>query len=308
MSFQKQPSWGQLRWVRRGWRPFVMVVGALTAALTLAACGSDSAISGQGKLQVVTSFYPLQYVAEQIGGDNVEITDLTPAGGDAHDLELSPKQANQVAQADVVVYLGDSFQPAVESATASASGLVLDGMSVVSADQLRQGDAHIWLNPLIMAEIGNQVAEVFSEADPAETTSYSTNAETFTKKMEDLNKQYQEGLANCSGATLVTSHEAFGYLADAYDLNQVGITGVNPEAEPSPKRLREIAEIVEEYDVTTIFFESSTAESTESKLSDTLGIGTAQLNPMESALSEGDYVTQMEANLQALQQGLNCSK
>lgn len=294
-------------------RRLVRTVGLVAVAAlglgAMAACSSDTPSSGGGKIQVVTSFYPLTYVVQNIGGDLVEVTDLTPAGGDAHDLELSPSQVSEIGNARAVVFLGGGFQPSVEQAVSVQGVGGLDAMSAVPEDLLLPGDSHIWLNPAIMGDIGQQVAKALAEADPAGAEVFADNAKEFSARMTALDQQFVADLEGCQGATLVTSHQAFGYLADAYGMEQVGITGINPEAEPSPKRLREVQKVIEGRDVTTLFFEKATAAGTEAKLADSLGVASAQLNPLEGTPSDGaDYTQIMEENLQALQKGLNCQK
>lgn len=287
-------------------RILISLAAVAAAATMLAGCSgaADEKTAADG-LEVAASFYPLAFVTEQVGGDRVVVTDLTPKGGSAHDLEISPKQATQLAEQDLAVYLGAGFQPAVEQAIEVQQVPAFNAMDVVSPEQLREGDAHIWLNPMIMAAIGDELATKMAELDPEGAAEYTENAATFRAQMAELNAKYEDQLAGCAGATLVASHEAFGYLADAYGLEQLGITGINPEAEPSPKRLREVAQIVEERDVTTIFFESATAAATEDRLAESVGVKTAQLNPLE-ATPDTDFVTVMETNLSALREGLNC--
>lgn len=290
-----------------------LVVCGLGAAcaVTLAGCGSSagpaSGNSNSGKVEVVTSFYPLTYMAQQIGGDAITVTDLTPVGGTAHDLELSPNQVAQIGRADLVVLLGGGFQPAVEAAATQQDTPALDGMEVVTPGEMRDGDAHVWLNPVIMARIGDSLAEQLSKIAPDSAATFRAGAARFGEEMKDLDDSYRSGLSGCEGATMVTSHEAFGYLADAYGLNQVGITGINPEAEPSPKRLREIAKVVDEYGVKTLFLEQTVSASTETRLADSVGSSTALLQTLESPPDEGGtYVSVMEKNLEVLEKGLVC--
>lgn len=279
-----------------------MVVAAVFA---LAGCGSGGDQSaGDGKLTVVTSFYPLAYVVQEVGGDQVSVIDLTPPGGEAHDLELSPRQVSEVAQADVVVYMGGGFQPAVENSLSQASGLVVDVRDGVPENMLIPGDPHLWLNPLILADIGDQVAEALSSVDENANADFSAGAAGLRTKMEDLNAKYSEGLAHCKGATLVSSHEAFGYLAAQYDLEQVGIAGLDPETEPSPKRLLEIQQLLADRNVTTVFFEST--DASDQRLAASLDAKAGHLNTLESAPSGGDYQSEMETNLTQLVEGLNC--
>lgn len=281
-------------------------------ALVLSGCDADKAQSGESgasdsKLQVVTAFYPLTYVAEQIGGDKVHIVDLTPSGGHAHDLELSPRQAQALGSADVVLYLGEGFQPSVEQAVQLQTANGIDARQAVPADELREADPHLWLDPLLLADVGEKVAAEFENLEPRVKSYFEDNAAAFEKKMKDLDGQYRKDLAGCEGATLVTSHAAFGYLADAYGLKQEGITGIDPEAEPSPKRLRDVQKVVEDNDVKTLFFESTSGSSAEQKLADVLNVKISALNTLEGVPADGkDYLQVMEDNLSALKDGLNC--
>ena len=270
---------------------------------------SGAAVPGEADISVVASFYPLAYLAERIGGDAVVVTDLTPPGGHAHDLELSPRQVAAIGKADVVMYLGDSFQPAVDDAVLQESTNSLDGMEVVDDNLLLPGDAHIWLDPMIMADLGDALAEQLSEADPGQAELFESNAQELREELEEINLEYEEALAGCKGETLITSHQAFGYMAQAYGLNQVGVTGINPDAEPSPKRIRELEQTMWESGATTLFFEAQTASATEQKLADALGVGTGHLETLESApFAADDYVGALRANLEALRSGLECAR
>lgn len=282
---------------------------AMLFALSLSACASDANQSNQSasatELTVVTAFYPLTFVAEAVGGDHVQVTDLTPKGGEAHDIELSPRQVAGVASADAVFYLGDSFQPALEDAVTEAQGDVVDALDAVPSDLRISGDPHVWLNPVIVSAIGDQVAAALTDLDPDNAASYQENAAELTKQMDELDASFARGLLPCAGATLVTSHEAFGYLAAAYGLEQVGIAGLDPEAEPSPKRLAEIADILQESGTTTVFFEST--DASQQRLAESLGVNAGSLATLESTPAEGDYVSVMQQNLQELESGLACA-
>ena len=300
----------------------VIAVAGLGLGLGLGGCSGGSGAespgdaadqAGQvtegGDIDVIASFYPLAYLAERIGGDAVTVTDLTPKGGHAHDLELSPRQVSAMDNADVVFYLGDSFQPAVESAVLQSSATSLDGMEVITDDMQLPGDPHIWLDPMIMASMGDALAQQLSAVDPKQADLFQANAASLRDELEEINQEYQDALADCKGETLITSHEAFGYMANAYGLNQVGVTGLNPEAEPSPKRIRELEKTMADTGATTLFFETQTASATEQKLADALGVGTGHLETLESGpIAADDYVGALRANLEALRQGMNCAR
>ncbi|MFC7879228.1 metal ABC transporter solute-binding protein, Zn/Mn family [Isoptericola sp. NPDC057391] len=326
-------------------RAALAALPALALPAVLAGCSTDDGGS-DGTLEVLASFYPLQYVAEQVGGDLVTVSNLTPPAAEPHDLELSPAQVREIGTADLVVY-SSGFQTAVDEAVETQSPEhVVDTSDVVTlenhpgtptgedaaADQLEEEldahaeegeheghdhaedamDPHFWLDPTRVIDVGHAVAASLGEADPEHAATYAENARALEKSLEELDGEYAGGLKECASRTLVTSHEAFGYLAERYDLQQVGIVGLDPEAEPSPARLREVGAIVEENDVSTIFTETLTSPKVAETLASDIGVTTAVLDPLEglsedAAAAGADYVSVMQDNLAALTEGLQCS-
>jgi zinc transport system substrate-binding protein len=260
---------------------------------TAAACGGGSEPSGT--TNVVAGFYPLAFAAEQIGGDRVEVTNLTPAGAEPHDLELTPRELEEILDADLVLYVGGGFQPAVEEAVESSD---------VQAIDLLEGDVdpHVWLDPVRFAQVVERIgAELQGEA----------RARELAGRLRALDEDFRAGLADCNRRELVTTHDAFGYLADRYDLEVVPIAGLAPEAEPSPRDLEEIAALVEARGVTTVYTEPLLSPEIGETVAREAGATTSVLNPLEGLtqdeLARGeDYFTVMEANLDALREGLGC--
>ncbi|WP_402469337.1 metal ABC transporter substrate-binding protein [Isoptericola aurantiacus] len=313
------------------------LAAALPLSLALTACATDAGGGDDdGRLQVLASFYPLQYVAEQVGGDLVSVDNLTPPAAEPHDLELAPAQVREVGDADLVVYQS-GFQPAVDEAVEARSPEhLVDAADVVELEESpgtvehlddadehadEEGedghdhgtlDPHFWLDPTRLEPVADAVADELSAADPDNAETYAANAAALTSTLDDLDATYAKALEPCAGETLVTSHAAFGYLAERYGLTQVGISSIDPEAEPSPARLREIGEVVEENDVQTIFTETLTSPKVAETLADDLGVRTAVLDPLEGLSTEAeesgaDYVAVMTDNLTALTEGLGCA-
>ncbi len=302
---------------------------AAAAVLALSACssgGSDgSGGSGDGGgVQVLASFYPLQYVTEQVGGDLVSVGSLTPPGAEPHDIELSPAQVDEVGRADLVVYLSE-FQAAVDDAVAAnPPAHVVDAAQdteLHAAEHAEDGDEHgdddhdhgsldphFWLDPSRLPAVADDVAAQLGEIDPDHAAEYEANARSFAQAMADLDDEYATGLATCESRTIVTTHEAFSYLADRYDLEQVGISGIDPEGEPSPARLAEVGDVVRDEGVTTIFFETLASPKVAQTLADELGVGTAVLDPLEGLTDDTqDYVSVAKTNLETLRTALSCA-
>ncbi|MGN8244903.1 metal ABC transporter substrate-binding protein [Cellulomonas soli] len=262
---------------------------------------------------VVVSFYPLQYVVEQIAGERVLVDTLTPPGADPHSLELSPARVADLAEADLVVYLS-GFQAATDQAVASAQpDHVVDAAAVLPAaahGEASAADPHLWLDPTLLAAVGQQVAAALATVDPEHAAEHAQGERALTAQLDALDADYRSGLATCAGATLVTAHEAFGHLARRYGLVQVGLAGVDPEVEPSPARLRQVAEVVREHGVRTLYFETTAAPGVTRTLAEDLGVEAAVLDPLETrpalAAAAEDYEEVMRGNLEALRAGLRC--
>ncbi|MGH2818550.1 MAG: metal ABC transporter substrate-binding protein [Actinomycetota bacterium] len=283
------------------------------AALTAVSCGgtSESGDSDDRRPHVVAAFYPLAFAAGGVGGDAVRVDSLTPGGVEPHDLELSSGQVRDIAEADLVVYLGHGFQPAVEDVVASLDASrrfdALEGKSLLpGVEEGEQTDPHIWLDPTIMATIADQIAARLGALDPGGTDGYESNAEALKKELLELDRDYSDVLSNCRSNEFVTSHAAFGYLAARYRLRQTSIAGVDPEGEPSPGRLAEVALFVEEHAVTTIFFEELAPPDLAETLARETGARAEVLSPLETPPERGDYLDVMRTNLDKMREALGC--
>ncbi|MFC9464689.1 zinc ABC transporter substrate-binding protein [Streptomyces coelicoflavus] len=321
--------------VRRRRISGIAVTAATAIGLgTLSACSSDSSAAGNtDKFDVVASFYPMEYLAEQIGGDHVNVTTLTEPGQEPHDLELSAKQTAQMGEADAVLYL-KSLQPAVDEAIAqsdvktkidAATLTKLEDHGNVEHDhgggehadehaeeEHSEGgehplDPHVWLDPVKYAEIAEGVAKSFEKADPDHAADYRKNAEALAKKLGGLDTAFKEGLAKTDSKVFFTNHAAFGYLAERYGLTQEAINGLDPESEPSPARIKELQEEAKADGVTTVFYETLVSDKTAKTLAKDAGLKTDVLDPLEGITDKSkgdDYVAVMESNLKALQAAL----
>jgi zinc transport system substrate-binding protein len=265
------------------------IVLILIAGLVLAGCGSDSA---GGRPSVVAAFYPLAYAAERIGGSSYDIRNLTPPGAEPHDLELTPRTIGDIEKADVVLYLGHGFQPAVAKAARQGRGHAVD---LLAGMPLHGSDPHVWLDPVLYERVARRMASVLHHP-----------AGPLLADLSRLDADYRRGLRHCARHEIVTSHEAFGYLAQRYGLEQVAITGVTPESEPSPQRLADVIRIVRKTHATTVFFETLVSPRLAKTVAHDAGARTAVLDPIEGASDGQTYLTLMRANLSALRKALEC--
>jgi zinc transport system substrate-binding protein len=296
--------------------------------LLLTACGSGSDGGGASeRLDVVVGFYPYQYVAEQVGGDDVAVTNLTAPGAEPHDLELSPQQVADLAEADLVLYSA-GFQPAVDEAVEEqAADRAFDVLSAVELREYEEAqaddadpahgeeghddhageDPHVWLDPVRMAEVAAAVADELAERAPERADAFRERADALTVELSALDGELEEGLSACARTEMVTSHDAFGYLAERYGLEQVAISGLSPEEDPSPRRLAEVAQFAQERGVTTIFFEELVSPRVAESLAREVGAQAQVLSPLEGPPDDGDYLSAMRTNLAALTAALDCA-
>ena len=260
----------------------------------LAGCGSGS--DGNA---VVAAFYPLAFAAEQIGGENLDVRNLTPPGVEPHDLELSGKDVRTIADAQTVLYLGDRFQPALEDAIDSTSANAVDLLDPATS---KTHDPHVWLDPLRYAALALKIGQELDR---------KPEAERFAARLRSLDEEFRRGLSSCERHEIVTSHAAFGYLAQRYGLKQVPITGLAPEAEPTPRDLEHVIRQVRHAGATTVFFEKLLSPRLAETVAREVGADTAVLDPIEGLTEDevaagADYFGVMRANLAALRKGLAC--
>ncbi|MBB4705220.1 metal ABC transporter substrate-binding protein [Sphaerisporangium siamense] len=306
---------GRLSWPRRR---AAAVLGA-AALLATPACSEGvtaSADQAEGRPTVLAAFYPLEWISVKAGGQDAAVTGLTQPGVEPHDLELTPRQIADIERADLIVYI-KGVQPAVDEAVMEhAAGKAFDAASVVAtvpstAEQRSTGDGvsydpHLWLDPSRLATVVAKLGERLAAIDRAHAAGYASRAGTAAGELNALDAEFRRTLAGCATRTLVTSHTAFGYLAERYNLRQVGISGLDPEAEPDPARLARVAATAREEGVTTIFTEELVSPKVAEVLAGEVGAKTAVLNPIESRPAQGDYLSAARANLSALRTALGC--
>lgn len=309
------------------------------ALLGTTACGALEEGGDDDRVTVAAGFYPLAWVAEKVAGDHAEVVNLTRPGQDAHDSELSMSNTAKLARADLVL-LNGGFQPAIDqTAEENAEGEVLDVADLVefrTADDHDHGDGedhgdeddhaveeghshddghdhgdedpHFWLDPLLMADVADGVADALSDIDPDNASSYDAAAQELRTELTDLDAQYETGLAQCERDTVVVSHDAFGYLS-RYGLHFEPIAGLTPGAEPTPADLSRLQKLIREEGLTTVFTETLAPPELAGQLADDMGVETTVLDPIEGLVdstADEDYFSLMEQNLDALKKANGC--
>ena len=326
---------------------------AAAAALSLSACSTsvqsdsgrtDSATAtGAKELSVIAEVYPLAWIAQQVGGEQVNVQQLVPSGASPHDLELSAQQVEKIGNAQLVLYV-KSLASAVDKAVETGKpGGSIDLAQLLptrpgvphehhdhhghheeadhdhhdEADHEHHDEAehehaaggidpHLWLDVSQMPKVVQATVQALSKADPAHKTEYQKRGQEVSTKLQNISAEYETGLKNCQVHTLVTTHPAFGYITDRYHLTQVGISGIDEDTEPSPARLKEIAELTKNSGATTIFFADTSNPKIAQVLAGDLGLKTQVIYTMASTPQGKDYLQMQKDNLQALRSGLGC--
>ena len=349
-------------------RRIVALGAALVLAAGMSACSalkSESSSSASaphtiapGKtLTVSTSFYPIQYLAEAIGGPLVKVSTVTPSNVEPHDFELSGKETAELSKADLIAYV-PGFQPSLDKAVKEVgSGPTVvdlskpanlvhhegveeehehgeeasDGASATASaaataqaseaehdehghDEHAEGgeghdgdlDPHFWLDPQRMIKVAETLESSFAQVDPANANDYKAGLDKLKTALTNLDTQYTKGLSSCQHNTFITSHAAFGYLADRYKLTQASISGIDPETEPSPAEMANIKSVVQSTGVKTIFTEELVSDAPAKAIAAETGAETSVLSPLESKPERGDYTDAMTSNLERLKGALVC--
>jgi zinc transport system substrate-binding protein len=312
----------------RRWLRALACLLLLAAATGCTNAGSASSTrTGRDQLAIVTAFYPLQFIAQRVAGDLATVANLTQPGAEPHDLELTPRQVASLTTASLVIY-EKGFQPAVDEAVHQSENRdVIDTTTIVPlrpltapGDDLGHGEAaghdhpaldpHVWLDPASVSRIAAAVQKRLVTIDPDHAVDYQRNASELRKELRNLDQSFRSGLAHCVRTEFMTTHAAFGYLAERYHLTQIPISGLNPDSESSPARIAAVQRVAREHGLTTIFSETLVSPAVAQAIAGDLGLTTDVLDPIEGITSQSrgqDYVSVMSANLGALRKAGECS-
>lgn len=326
-------------------------------------------------LQVVTSFYPLYFMASEIGGERVDVVNLIAAGVEPHDWTPKSRDLTAASNAQLFLYHGaglegwvDDFLKGLSKDSQVLTKEMSQGIALIEGEDDGHGhgdaheeehedehmheeehahaddhaheddheedhaddhaheeeqaheddhghshshgiDPHTWVSPKSALILAENVKDSIIEADPANEAYYMENYEALKAKLDALDQKYSTNLAQVSQKNIVVSHQAFGYLARDYGLNQLSIMGLSPDAEPLAQDILKIAKFVKDNGVKYIFFEELVSDKMAQMLASEAKVDTMVLNPLEGLTKEQEkagetYLTLMERNLQNLIQAL----
>ena len=312
----------------RQWSGIGLIILLVSLATWYGISQNQKTVNASARLQVMASFYPVYDLARQVGGEMADVTNITPAGAEAHDFEPSPKTLTEIYESDLFIYHDEEMEPWVSKFVPDYDGTTvrtIDNIEVHEAggheeeehieladeeDHDHAYDPHVWVNPVLASAMTENILAGFVAADPDNRFVYEQNAAELQAELARLDKSFSQQLATCTDRTIVTSHAAFHYLADQYNLTILPISGLTPTQEPSAGKLAELSDLVTKQGITTIFFESQTSPQLAQTLARETGAKTAILDPIEGinqALSEESYVSIQEKNLASLKAALACN-
>lgn len=302
-------------------------VGVALGVIAIVALGflftlRDTPPQTEQKLQVVASFYPVYFFAQQIGGEHADVINVTPAGAEPHDYEPSPQDIAHIEDSQLLVLnggevdvWGDRVRKDIDSAktvvVVAGEGLMTRQIDHVEDSSEIIADPHVWLSPMLAESMVDKIADGFVQADPDNASYYQSNATALKTRLVGLDDEFRQGLVSCQSKDIITSHAAFGYLASAYGLNQVSISGISADEEPSAQELVQVAKFAKDNNIKYIFFESLLSPKLSETIADEVGAQTLVLNPLEGLTGEEmangkNYFTEMRSNLANLQIALSC--
>ena len=271
------------------------------------------------KLRVTASFYPLYFFSSQIGSDKAEVKNITPAGAEPHDYEPTAQDIVLIEKSNLLILNGGKFEvwaDKIRDLLKEKNVIIVEAAQDIANQQFEEEgktiqDPHVWLSPPLAKKEVEHVYQGFVKVDAKNQNYYQINEKKLLTQLDDLDKKYKEGLKNCKQKDIVTSHAAFGYLAKTYDFNQVSITGISPDEEPSAQQLAEVAKFAEEHNVKYIFFESLVSPKLSETIAHEVGAQTLVLDPIEGISNEymkagKNYITIMQDNLKNLRIALEC--
>ncbi len=294
------------------------------AVLALAGCGprltssqalSPSVATPAPSIPVVASFYPLAYFTQRIGGERVQVKNLVPPGAEPHEYEPTPQDVAALTKAKLLVYNGAGFELWVSKLLQQLPPIIVKveatkGLPLVTVEGGL--DPHVWLDPLLAQHEADNILTGLITADPDVKETYQANTRKLKDDLVALDHRYTEALEKCRKKTFISGHEAFGYLAKRYGLTMVAISGLSPESEPSPAKLKEVTGLAKKYGVRVLYVETLISPKLSETIAREVGATLRVLNPLEgltdAEISAGKtYITVMDENLGNLREGLDCS-
>lgn len=271
------------------------------------------------KIQIFTSFYPLYFFTHSIAGDKADVHNITPPAAEPHDYEPTAQEIAKISQSKMLVINGGKFESWGEKIKYILSGtnvlIVTAGVGLPNLQTSENGkiiqDPHAWIDPVLAKKEVETIERGLEKISPENKTYFRQKAQKLESELDNLNVDFKKGLSNCKKKDFITSHAAFGYLAKRYSINQISISGISPDEEPTPRKIAEISDLIKKEKIKIVFFEKLVSPKISQTLANETGASTMMLDPLEG-ISDDDlkngqtYLTVMKKNLYKLRIALQC--
>lgn len=322
------------------------IISLLTFVL-LSACGAKSiptekSATGTEKLSIYTTVYPLQYFTERIGGDQVEVKSIYPAGADEHTFDPTQKDMMALADSDLFFYIGLGLEGFVENAEKTMKNEHVKMIATAEAipdEMLDEGhsdeghsdeghdedaehdeqgheghdhggiDPHVWISPLLSVELATSIKDALIASKPDMKDEFENNFEQLQAELIELDSKFKVMASNVPSKTFFVSHASFGYLADSYGLEQVAIAGLNSQSEPSQKQLAQIVKEAKDHNIHYVLFEQNVSSKLTDVVRKEIGAESLMLHNLgvltvDNVKNNEDYFSLMEQNIETLKKAL----
>jgi zinc transport system substrate-binding protein len=284
----------------------VTITAVTTYSLNNTSSSSIEQVSTH-RLKIITTFYPLYEFTKAVVKDNADVELFIPKGVEPHDWEPTIKDIERLKGFNILIYNHASFEPYIDSLKSNED--VSKGLTMVevSNNLIKGNDPHVWLDPLLAKEQVINIMNAIISIDKGDEQYYRSNAESYIKRLEELDKEFKEGLRDCNVRKFITLHAAYAYLAERYNLEMITVSGIEPEHDVSPSKIREVIDTAKSYGVDVVYAEEGLDDRLINALANEIGARVLKLSPIEVADDEGDgYIERMRYNLASLREGLGC--
>lgn len=310
-------------------RSLLSVILCVFAAVATVSCTkAPPGDSAQGKIRVVTTLFVLYDFAKAVGGDHAEVRMLIPPGIEPHGFEPTPGDMVRIQKADLFIYTGRAMEPWVDSllvAPDMQKTTVVEAGRSIGIDAGAKGhandeerhrdgqDPHVWLDLSNAQKMVDTIRDGFIEKDSPHREQYRANADAYKAQLAALDERFRAVLSSCKKKVVIYGgHAAFSYLANRYGLRFVAAyRGFSPDAEPTPRRIAEMADKMKRYGLGHVFYEElvspRVAETIARETGATLLLLHGAHNVSKNDMEEGvAFLSLMERNLTGLRAGLQC--
>jgi len=273
----------------------------------------------QKKVTVTVSFYPLAFLTKYIGGEHIDVVNLTPAGVEPHDFEPTTKDMASLEKSDLLIMNGMGVEvyekKLIDQLTGTSVKILVAGEEYATQDIEKDGtkrkDPHVWIDPVLYGKMANKISQVLGEIDVIHANEYKEKTKQLIAELDSIDESYKKELSNCALNKIITAHTAFGYLAHRYGFEQIGISGISPEEEPSIQELKTITDMVKKEGVGYILLEELAPRVWGETVANETGAEILALSPIEGVTSDEEkdgvnYLSLQKDNIKTLKIALQC--